>query len=148
MPGAGCGVCSLQSLFHTEGGEPGISPPLTSSFPLKLCRLLPYICIAFPPQELYVPYLAISKIMILSQWHCTLAYYSKALNYVDPYPGCFLASQGLTCTITCTSYMKVQKVYLPQQSQSLGESHPVPAQTLPVYKNCKSRATEVPSLEN
>ena len=29
------------------------------------------------------------------------------------------------------------KVYLPQQSQSLGESHPVPAQLLPIYKFCK-----------
>ena len=46
------------------------------------------------------------------------------------------------------SYMKVQKVYLLQQSQSLAESHPVPAQTLPSYKNFKGRATEVPSLEN
>ena len=33
--------------------------------------------------------------------------------------------------------LKVQKVYLLQQSQSLGESHPVPAQALPAYKNCK-----------
>ena len=32
--------------------------------------------------------------------------------------------------------MKVQKVYLLQQSQSLGESHLVPAQTLPTYQNC------------
>lgn len=32
--------------------------------------------------------------------------------------------------------MKVQKDYLPQQSQSLGESHPL------------GRATEVPELEN
>ena len=31
-------------------------------------------------------------------------------------------------------YMKVQKVYLLQQSQSLGESHPVPAQAPPSYK--------------
>ena len=35
-----------------------------------------------------------------------------------------------------------------QQSQSLGESHPVPAQTLPAYKIAIGRATEVPSLEN
>ena len=41
-------------------------------------------------------------------------------------------------------YMKVQKVctvhaYLPQQSQNLDESHPVPAQALPtyMYENCQ-----------
>ena len=36
-------------------------------------------------------------------------------------------------------YMKGQKVYLLQQSQNLGESHPVPTQTLPTYENvnCK-----------
>ena len=60
----------------------------------------------------------------------------------------FWLHMGLTCTFTCTSYMKVQKVYLLQQSQSLGKSHPVPAQTLPAYKIAKGRATEVPSLEN
>ena len=36
--------------------------------------------------------------------------------------------------------MKVQKVY---QSQSLGESLPVPAQALPTYKIAKGRATEM-----
>ena len=37
-------------------------------------------------------------------------------------------------------YMKVHKFYLPQQSQSLGESHPVPIQALPTYKNCKMQS--------
>ena len=45
-------------------------------------------------------------------------------------------------------HIKVQKVYLLQPSQSLGESHPVPAQALPAYKNAQGRATEVPNLEN
>ena len=36
--------------------------------------------------------------------------------------------------------MKVQKVYLLQQSQSLGESHPVPAQAVLIYKNCKRQS--------
>ena len=40
--------------------------------------------------------------------------------------------------------LKVQMVYHPQQSQSLGESHPVPAQAPPAYKITKGRATEVP----
>ena len=35
-------------------------------------------------------------------------------------------------------YMKVQKVYLLQQSQSLGEYHPMPAQVLPAYKIAKA----------
>ena len=35
------------------------------------------------------------------------------------------------------SLMKIQKVFLPQQSQSRGESHPVSAQTLPTYDSCK-----------
>ena len=33
--------------------------------------------------------------------------------------------------------MMVQKVYLPQHPKALGESHPVPAQALPTYENCK-----------
>ena len=37
-------------------------------------------------------------------------------------------------------YTKVQKIYLLQQPQSLGESHPVPAQTLLAYKNCKRQS--------
>ena len=32
------------------------------------------------------------------------------------------------------------KVYLPQPSQSLGEPHPVSAQALPTYKNCKRQS--------
>ena len=50
--------------------------------------------------------------------------------------------------------VKVQKVYLALQSQSLGQSHPVPAQAPPTllhvyYKHVKGRATnsEVPGLE-
>ena len=42
--------------------------------------------------------------------------------------------------------MKVQQVYLLQQSQSLGETHPVPAQALPAYKSCKSFAPNLMSL--
>ena len=41
---------------------------------------------------------------------------------------------------------KVQKVYLLQQSQSLGEFHPVPAQTLPAYKNQKAEPPWCPAL--
>ena len=33
--------------------------------------------------------------------------------------------------------MNAQKFYIPQQSQSLGEFHPVPAGALPTYENCK-----------
>ena len=39
-------------------------------------------------------------------------------------------------------YVKVQKVYLLQQSQILGESHLVPVQALATYENCKVRTTE------
>ena len=39
--------------------------------------------------------------------------------------------------------MKVQKVYLLQQSRSLGKSHLVPAQTLPAYKNYKRQILHV-----
>ena len=45
--------------------------------------------------------------------------------------------------------MKGQKVYFPQQSQSLGESHLVPVEALPTYKKiAKGGATKVPSIEN
>ena len=42
--------------------------------------------------------------------------------------------------VQAQSHMKVQKVRLLQQSQSVGESHPVPVQTLPAYKNCKRQS--------
>ena len=38
------------------------------------------------------------------------------------------------------SHMNVQKVYLLQQSQNLGESHPVPVQALPTYENYKRQS--------
>ena len=52
--------------LHTEDGTGTWDiPPLSSNFPLKLCRLLPCTCITFPPHEHLGPYLAVSKIMIL-----------------------------------------------------------------------------------
>ena len=46
--------------------------------------------------------------------------------------------------IWCIIITYMHDSLIPQQSQSLGESYPVPAQALPAYKTAKGRATEVP----
>ena len=46
------------------------------------------------------------------------------------------------CKYQVDRYMKV---YLPDNPKA---PHPVPAQALPTYENCKGKATKVPSLEN
>ena len=72
---------------------------------------------------------------------CTPALHPSTVYSVATVYSCVLAC------IECTMYVKVEKVYLPQQSPSLGESHPVPAQALPTYEIAQGRATEVFSLK-
>ena len=53
--------------FHAVGGEPGIFCLLSSIFPPQalLTSAIYYTCITFPPQEHHVPYLDISKTVLV-----------------------------------------------------------------------------------
>ena len=69
-----------EQCFHTEGWEPGIPAPKLN-FPLKLCQLLPYICI--PTQAHHVPYLIISKIMILYETLPSITYIQLSVSSIS-----------------------------------------------------------------
>ena len=62
----------------------------------------------------------------------------KKYNYNQNAHDC--VPKQFDCWLFC---MKVQNVYLPQQSQRLGESYPMPAQTLPTYRLYKRQSHQV-----
>ena len=55
---------------------------------------------------------------------------------------CLVFHTHLVCSLLDVLHcsMKIQKVYRLQQSQSLGESYPVPAQVFPAYKSCRRQS--------
>ena len=93
-----------QYFVHSMGNLGFPTSKLKSQvWPLKLCWLLAYNCITLPPQEHRVPYLAISKIIILYEKTAKIRVWS------DPWDSCNCASPSFQCRILRIHKMNMQR---------------------------------------